>query len=92
VALVLTKRVVGPGVSSPQLAAWQDAALLAYRPTRKILSAVAALARRDVSRAAELLVLRHESTVLRRHVKEVCYRPEDRLWFAALAGLIPRRR
>ena len=64
----------------------------AYRLTRKILSAVATLARRDVSSEAELLVLRHENAVLRRQVKKVCYRPEDRLWFAALCGLIPRRR
>jgi putative transposase len=64
----------------------------AYRLTRRILGAVATLARRDVSSDAELLVLRHENTVLRRHVKKVCYRPEDRLWFAALSGLIPRRR
>jgi len=64
----------------------------AYRLTRKILSAVATLARRDVSNDAELLVLRHENTVLRRHVKKVCYQPEDRLWFTALSGLVPRRR
>jgi putative transposase len=60
----------------------------AYRLTRKILGAVATLARRDVSSEAELLVLRHENTVLRRHVKKVCYRTEDRLWFAALSALI----
>jgi hypothetical protein len=64
----------------------------AYRLTRKILGAVATIARRDVSTEAELLVLRHENTVLRRHVKKVCYRTEDRLWFAALSALIPRRR
>lgn len=57
---------------------------LAYRLTRKILSAVATIARRDVSSDAELLVLRHENTVLRRQVKKVCYQPEDRLWLAAL--------
>ena len=64
----------------------------AYRLTHRILGAVATLSRRDVSSAAELLVLRHENTVLRRHVKKVCYRTEDRLWFAALSALIPRRR
>jgi putative transposase len=53
---------------------------------------VATIARRDVSSAAEMLVLRDENTVLRRHVTKVCYRPEDRLWFAPLSGLIPRRR
>ena len=64
----------------------------AYRLTRTILSAVATFARRDVSTGAELLVLRHENTVLRRQVKKACYRTKDRLWLAALCALIPRRR
>ena len=45
-----------------------------------------------MSKKAELLVLRHENAVLRRHMEKVRYQPEDRLWFAALSGLIPRRR
>ncbi len=65
---------------------------LAYRLTRKVLSGAATIVRRDVSGEAELRVLRHENTVLRRHVKKVCYQPQDRLWFAALSVLIPRRR
>jgi hypothetical protein len=36
------------------------------------------------------LVLRHENAVLRRHAGRVRYEPADRLWFAALARLIPR--
>ena len=39
-----------------------------------------------------MLVLRHENAVLRRHVEKVRYQAEDRLWFAALSCLIPRRR
>ena len=34
--------------------------------------------------------LRHENAVLRRHAGRVRYEPADRLWFAALARLIPR--
>ncbi len=64
----------------------------AYRLTRRILGAVATLARRDVSSDAELLVLRHENTVLRRQVRQASYRPKDQLWFASLSDLIPRRR
>jgi transposase len=37
-------------------------------------------------------VLRHENAVLRRQAGQVRYEPADRVWFAALARLIPRRR
>src|SRR6266851_412859 len=50
------------------------------------------LARREVSKDAELLVLRHENAVLRRQIGRVRYQPGDRLWLAALSRLIPRRR
>src|ERR1035438_8097531 len=50
------------------------------------------LARREVSRDAELLVLRHENAVLRRQISRVRYQPGDRLWLAALSRLIPRQR
>ena len=50
------------------------------------------LARREVSKDAELLVLRHENAVLRRQTGRVRYQPGDRLWLAALSQLIPRRR
>ncbi|HEV2634463.1 MAG TPA: hypothetical protein VGX23_04920 [Actinocrinis sp.] len=65
---------------------------VAYRITRKLLGALATVARRDVSKDAELLVLRHENTVLRRQITKVRYEPADRFWFAALSSLIPRRR
>ncbi len=47
--------------------------------------------RGDRARDAELLVLRHENAVLRRHTDRVRYEPGDRAWFAALARFIPRR-
>ena len=50
------------------------------------------LARREASKDAELLVLRHENAVLRRQISRVRYQPADRLWLAALSRLIPRRR
>ena len=37
-------------------------------------------------------MLRHENAVLRRHAGRVRYEPADRVWFAALARLIPRSR
>nr|WSX75682.1 integrase core domain-containing protein [Streptomyces sp. NBC_00899] len=63
-----------------------------YAVTRRLLSLPALLLRRDVAKDAELLVLRHENAVLRRQVPRVRYEPADRLWFAALSHLIPRRR
>jgi putative transposase len=48
--------------------------------------------RGDRAKAAELLVLRHENAVLRRHISHVRYEPIHRVWFATLARLLPRRR
>jgi len=54
---------------------------------------VAALVRRgDRAKTAELLVLRHENAVLHRHVSRERCDPADRVWFTALAQLLPRRR
>src|SRR5690348_4471823 len=50
------------------------------------------LAGREASTDAGLLVLRHENAVLRRHAGRLRYQPADRLWFAALSKLVPRRR
>jgi transposase len=63
-----------------------------YAVTGRLLSLPALLLRRDVTRDAERLVLRHENAVLRRHVPRMLYEPADRVWFAALSHLIPRRR
>jgi hypothetical protein len=66
---------------------------LLYHLSRRLLSVPAVLLRRDTSKDAELLVLRHENAVLRRHIRgRVRYEPADRLWFAALSSLLPRRR
>jgi hypothetical protein len=50
------------------------------------------LTRRQLSKDAELLVLRHQNAVLRRQISRVRYQPADRLWLAALSRLIPRPR
>ena len=56
---------------------------------RCLFASVTVLARREVSKDAELLVLRHENAVLRRHAGRIRYEPTDRVWFAALAPLLP---
>jgi putative transposase len=60
-----------------------------YLLVRGLLGCLMVLARREASKGAELLVLRHENAVLRRQISRVCYQPGDRLWLAALSRLIP---
>jgi putative transposase len=56
---------------------------------RCLLGCLMMLARREVSKDAELLVLRHENAVLRRRIGRLRYQPAGRLWLAALSRLIP---
>jgi hypothetical protein len=63
-----------------------------YLLVRCLLGCLMVLTRHQVSKDAELLVLRHENAVLRRQVGRVRYEPGDRLWLAALSRLVPRRR
>jgi putative transposase len=63
-----------------------------YLVARCLLDCLMVLARREVSKDAELLVLRHENAVLRRQIGRVRYQRADRLWLSALSRLIPRCR
>ena len=65
---------------------------IVYLLTCRVLGVAALVFRGDRAKAAELLVLRHENAVLRRQTGRVRYEPADRVWFAALARLVPRRR
>jgi transposase len=65
---------------------------IVYLLTCRVLGLAVLLFRGDLAKDAELLVLRHENAVLRRHVSRVRYEPAGRVWFAALARLLPRRR
>jgi putative transposase len=60
-----------------------------YLLMRCLLGCLMVLARREVSKDAELLVLRHENAVLRRQISQIRYQPGDRLWLAALSKLGP---
>ena len=61
-----------------------------YLLVRCLLGCLSMLSRGQMSKDAELLVLRHENRVLRRQVGRVRYEPVDRVWLAALTRLIPR--
>jgi putative transposase len=66
---------------------------LLYRLLRCLFGLLMVLVRSDLSKDVELLVLRQENQVLRRHLRG---RPRwahtDRLWLAALSRLVNRRR
>jgi putative transposase len=64
---------------------------IVYLLVRRLLGLAVLVCRKDLAKDAELLVLRHENAV-RRHAGRIRYEPADRVWFAALARLLPRRR
>jgi putative transposase len=65
---------------------------IVYALTCRVLGLAALVFRGDMAKDAELLVLRHENAVLRRHAGRVRYESADRAWLAALGRLVPRRR
>jgi transposase len=65
---------------------------IVYLLACRVLDVAVLVFRGDRAKAAEVLVLRHENAVLRRQTGRIRYEPTDRVWFAALARLLPRRR
>jgi putative transposase len=66
---------------------------IVYLLTCRVLSLAVLVFRSDRAEDAELLVLRHENAVvLRRNAGRVRYESGNRIWFAAVAGLLPRTR
>jgi ribosomal protein L29 len=59
---------------------------------RNLITVPAAILRSRVAKDAEDLGLQHENAVLRRQIARVRYEPADRIWLAALSGLVPRER
>jgi putative transposase len=64
---------------------------IVYLLTCQVLGLVVLVFRCDRAKDAELLVLRHENALLRRNAGRIRYQPGDRMWFAAVARLLPRR-
>ena len=65
---------------------------IVYLLTCRVLGLAVLVFRGDLAKDAELIVLRHDNAVLRRHAGQIRYEPADRVWLAALARVIPRRR
>jgi hypothetical protein len=57
-----------------------------------VLGLAVLVSRTDLAKDAELLAFRHENAVLHCRASRVRYEPAARVWLAALARLIPRRR
>ena len=65
---------------------------LVYLLARRLVELLVLRARTDASKDVELLVLRHEVSVLRRQVTHPRPRPADRAVLAALSAALPRLR
>jgi putative transposase len=62
-----------------------------YVVLSQLLELIVLFARRDRAKELEILVLRHELSILRRRVDRPRFEPHDRLLLAALSRLFPRR-
>jgi putative transposase len=58
----------------------------------RLLALLVLFARRDRAKELEILVLRHELSVLRRQVDRPRFEPHDRLLLAALSLWVPETR
>ncbi len=64
---------------------------LVYVIVCRLFELVVLLGRRERSKELEILVLRHELSILRRQVDRPRFEPCDRLLLAALSRVLPRR-
>jgi hypothetical protein len=62
-----------------------------YQLVRCLLGLIAVVVRRDVSKNAELLALRHQNAVLHRQVSRVRYTPADRVWLAGSVASVENK-
>jgi putative transposase len=65
---------------------------LAYLMLRRSVQLLVLLARGDAAKNPEILVLRHQLTVLRRQVPRLKLEPADRALLTAVSRVLPRSR
>jgi putative transposase len=65
---------------------------LAYLAVCRSVQALVLLARGDAAKDLEILVLRHQLTVLRRQIPRTRFEPADRALLAAISRVLPRDR
>jgi putative transposase len=72
---------------------WRSPLLVSslYVRARRLLELVVLIARGDRANELEILVLRHELSILRRQVGQPRFEPHDRLLLTALSRVLPRR-
>ena len=63
---------------------------LAYLAVCRSMQALVLLARGDAAKDLEILVLRHQLTVLRRQISRPRFEPADRALLAAVSRMLPR--
>jgi putative transposase len=61
-----------------------------YAIVRRLLEFVVLLGRKDRTKELEILVLRHELSILRRQVGRPRFEMHDRILLAALSRMLPR--
>jgi hypothetical protein len=62
-----------------------------YIVIRRLLELIVLVGRGDRAKELEILVLRHELSILRRQAGQPRFEPHDRLLLAALSRMLPRR-
>jgi putative transposase len=83
----------GAEVASAAPVRWRWPLLVSalYVVVSRLLELIVLLARRNRAKELEILVLRHELSILRRQAGRPRFEPHDRLLLAALSRVLPRR-
>src|SRR6266480_5445391 len=79
-------------LASGVLVFWRSPLLMSvlYVVVCRLLELVVLVGRGDRAKELEILVLRHELSILRRQVKGPRFQPHDRLLLAACSRMLPR--